>query len=99
MAVKIIRIVNPYKLADVITDEPVACLRKLLRDANMVQAGAALGPILDQTGAVDKERIEDALIKLTSLLTKAIKDPKAKHGAGRRARISLQMNVHKDPAV
>ncbi len=90
MAVKINRNVNGYRLGGVIAGEPVAFLRKLLQDANIVQAAVAPGAILDHSGAVGKEWIEEALAKLTGLLAKAIKAANAKHGAGRRD--------HKDPA-
>lgn len=51
--------------------------------------------ILNQIGAVEEERIEEALSKLTSLLRTAIKNAKAKHGAGKRVRVLFRLENEK----
>lgn len=84
---EIIQIADADKLVGVITDDLVGFLRKLLQEANIVHETVALQPIFDQIGAVDEERIEESLSKLTALLRTAIKNAKAKHGAGKRVRV------------
>ena len=87
----VIRLADADKLVGVITDELVGFLRRLLQEANIAQESIALGPILDQIGAIEEERVEEAVSKLASLLTRAIKDAKAKHGAGKRVRVFLRL--------
>jgi len=87
----VIRLADADKLVGVITDDLVAFLRQLLQEANIVHESVALGPILDQIGAIEEERVEEAVSRLASLLTKAIKDAKAKHGAGKRVRVFLRL--------
>ena len=89
--VEIIQIADADKLVGVITDDLVTFLRKLLQDANIVHETVALLPILNQIGAVEEERIEESLAKLTSLLRTAIKNAKAKHGAGKRVRVLFRL--------
>ena len=84
-------------MVDVITDDLVIFLRKLLQEANIVHETVALFPILNQIGAVEEERIEESLSKLTSLLRTAIKDAKAKHGAGKRVRVLFRMDDGEKP--
>jgi hypothetical protein len=86
---EIIQIAAADKLVGVITDDLVAFLRKLLQEANIVHETVALRPILDQVGAIEEARIEEALAKLTTLLRTAIKDAKARHPAGKRVRVLL----------
>lgn len=85
--IDIIQLADADKLAGVITDELVTYLSKLLQEANIVHENVDLRPILDQIGAVEEERIDESLSKLTSLLRTAIKNAKAKHGLGKRVRV------------
>ena len=87
--IKIIQIADADKLAGVITDDLIAFLRKLLQDANIVHETVVLRPLLDKVGVIEEERIEESLATLTRLLRTAIKDAKAKHGAGKRVRVLL----------
>ena len=48
-----------------------------------------MGPILEQVGAIDENRVDEALEQITRLLQKAIRDVKAKHGPEKRVRIFL----------
>lgn len=89
---EIIQLANADKLAGVMTDDLAGFLRDLLQEANIVQECVALAPILQQIGAIEEDRIEEAISKFTSLLRNAIKDAKAKHGAGKRVRIFLRMD-------
>jgi hypothetical protein len=89
---EIIQIADADKLVGVITDDLAAFLRKLLQEANIVHETVALQPILNQIGAVEEERIEESLSKLTSLLRTAIKNAKAKHGAGKRVRVLFRLD-------
>ena len=89
---EIIQIADADKLVGVITDDLVTFLRKLLQEANIVHETVALQPILDQIGAVEEERIEESLSKLTSLLRTAIKNAKARHGAGKRVRVLFRLD-------
>ena len=89
---KIIQLANADKLADVMTDDLAAFLRQLLQEANIVQESVALAPILQQIGAIEEDRVDEAISKLTGLLRNAIKDAKAKHGTGKRVRIFFRMD-------
>lgn len=86
---EIIQLANAQKLADVMTDDLASFLRQLLQEANIVQESVALAPILQQIGAIEEDRVDEAISKFTSLLRNAIKDAKAKHGTGKRVRIFL----------
>ena len=88
----IVQLANADKLADVMTDDLAAFLRQLLRDENIVQESVALAPILQQIGAIEEDRVDEAVSKFTSLLKNAIKDAKAKHGTGKRVRVFLRMD-------
>jgi hypothetical protein len=90
LLIEIIQISNADKLVEVITDNLVDFLRRLLQEANIVQESVELGPIVEQIGAIEEDRIEEALSKLTTLLTKAVKDAKAKHGSEKRVRVFLR---------
>ena len=92
LLIEIIQIANADKLVEVITDDLVAFLRQLLQEANIVQESVELGPIIQQIGAIEEDRVEEALSKLMTLLTKAIKDAKAKHGLGKRLRVFLRLD-------
>ncbi len=89
---EIIQLANADKLADVMTDELAAFLRQLLQEANIVQESVTLAPILQQIGAIEEDRVDEAVSKFTSLLKNAIKDAKAKHGTGKRVRVFLRMD-------
>lgn len=88
---EIIQLANADKLAGVMTDDLAAFLRQLLQDANIVQESVQLAPILQQIGAIEEDRVDEAVSKFTSLLKNAIKNAKAKHGAGKRVRVFLRM--------
>ena len=87
---EIIQLASADRLVDVMTDDLAAFLRKILQEANIVQETVALGPILQQIGAIEEDRVDEAISKFTSLLRNAIKDAKAKHGAGKRVRVFLR---------
>jgi hypothetical protein len=87
---QIIQLANAEKLVDVMTEDLASFLRQLLKEANIVQESVALAPILQQIGAIEEDRVDEAISKFTSLLRNAIKDAKAKHGTGKRVRIFLR---------
>jgi len=89
---EIIQLADAEKLAGVMTKELADFLRQLLQDANIVQESVALAPILQQIGAIEEDRVEEAVSTFTSLLRNAIKDAKARHGTGKRVRVFLRMN-------
>ncbi len=89
---EVIQSADADKLVGVISDELAAFLRQLLQEANIVQESVALGPTIQQIGAIEEDRVDDAVSKLTSLLRNAFKDAKAKHGAGKRVRVFLRMD-------
>lgn len=89
---EIIQLANADKLADVMTDELAAFIRKLLQEANIVQESVMLAPILQQIGAIEEDRVDEAVSKFTSLLKNAIKDAKAKHGSEKRVRVFLRLD-------
>jgi hypothetical protein len=87
---EIIQLADAEKLANVMTEDLAAFLRQLLQEANIVQETIELTPILQQIGAIEEDRVDEAISKFTSLLRNAIKDAKAKHGAGKRLRVFLR---------
>jgi len=89
---EIIQLANADKLADVMTDDLASFLRQLLQEANIVQESVALAPLLQQIGAIEEDRVDEAISKFTGLLRNAIKDAKSKHGAGKRVRVFLRMD-------
>jgi len=90
---EIIHVANADKLAGVVTDELVAFLRRVLYDENRINETISLGPILEQVGAIDENRVDEALEQITRLLLKAIRDVKAKHGPEKRVRIFLSADT------
>ena len=60
-------------------------------DENLVQEEIPLGPIVSDVGAIEEDHIDEAVDKFAKLLTKAIKDAKAKHGKSKRVRIFLRL--------
>jgi hypothetical protein len=95
--VEIIQLADAGKLVDVMTDELVAFLRQLLHDENLVQEKISLTPILQQVGAIEEDRVDEAVSKITRLLTKALKDAKANHGPGKRVRCFLTTDENVSP--
>src|SRR5215831_7194463 len=89
----IIQIADADRLAGVLNDDLVTFLRQILYDENLVDEQLPLAPILQQIGAIDESRVEEAVSTLGRLLTKAIKDAKAKHGAGKRVRVFLTLDT------
>jgi Family of unknown function (DUF6079) len=87
---KVIQLASADKLADVMTDNLASFLRQLLQEANIVQESIALGPILRKIGAIEEDRVDEAISKITGLIRNAIKDAKAKHGTSKRVRIFLR---------
>jgi hypothetical protein len=77
----------------VLNDDLVAFLRQILYDENLVDEQLPLAPILQQIGAIDETRVEEAISTLGRLLTKAIRDAKAKHGPSKRVRVFLTLDT------
>jgi hypothetical protein len=90
---EIVQLANADALANVLTDDLVEFLRKLLYDENLVQEEIPLGPIINDVGAVEEDHIDEAVDKFAKLLTKAIKDAKAKHGKSKRVRVFLRLQA------
>jgi hypothetical protein len=88
---EIVQLTNSDALAGVLTDDLVDFLRKLLYDENLVQEEIQLGPIVSDVGAIEEDHIDEAVDKFAKLLTKAVKDAKAKHGKSKRVRIFLRL--------
>ena len=89
---EVIQLAHVDKLTDVMTEELAAFLRRLLQQANIVQESIALTPIIEQIGAIEEDRVDEAISKLTGLLKNAIRDAKAKHGTGKRVRVFLRLD-------
>jgi len=88
---EIVQLANADALAGVLTDDLVDFLRKLLYDENLVQEEIQLEPIVSEVGAIEEDHIDEAVDKFAKLLTKAVKDAKAKHGKSKRVRIFLRL--------
>jgi hypothetical protein len=78
----IIQLADADRLADVLTDELVSFLRQLLYDENLVDEQINVAPMLQDVGAIEENRVEEALAQLPRLFAKAIKDARARHGKG-----------------
>ena len=89
----IIQLADADRLAGVLNDDLVNFLRQVLYDENLVDEQLPLAPILQQIGAIDETRVEEAVSTLGRLLTKAIKDAKAKHGPSKRVRVFLTLDI------
>jgi hypothetical protein len=89
----IIQLADADRLAGVLNDDLVAFLRQVLYDENLVDEQLSLAPILQQIGAIDETRVDEAVSTLARLLTKAIKDAKAKPGPGKRVRVFLTLDT------
>ena len=90
---EIVQLANADGLTGVLTDDLVDFLRKLLYDENLVQEEIPLGPIVSDVGAIEEDHIDEAVDKFAKLLTKAVKDAKAKHGKSKRVRIFLRLQA------
>jgi hypothetical protein len=88
---QIVQLADSDKLANVLTDDLVAFLRKLLFDENLVQEEIHLGPIVSDIGAIEEDHIDEAVDKFAKLLRNAAKGAKAKHGSSKRVRIFLRL--------
>jgi hypothetical protein len=88
---EIVQLTNSDALAGVMTDDLVDFLRKLLYDENLVQEEIQLGPIVSDVGAIEEDHIDEAVDKFATLLAKAVKDAKAKHGKSKRVRVFLRL--------
>ena len=88
---EIVQLTNADALANVMTDDLVEFLRKLLYDENLVQEEIPLAPIVQDVGAIEEDHIDEAVDKFAQLLTKAVKDAKAKHGKSKRVRVFLRL--------
>ena len=88
---EIVQLTNADALASVMTDDLAEFLRKLLYDDNLVQEEISLGPIVHDVGAIEEDHIDEAVDKFAMLLTKAVKDAKAKHGQSKRVRVFLRL--------
>jgi hypothetical protein len=78
-------------LTTVLTDDLVAFLRNLLYDENLVQEEVPLGPIVQAVGAIEEDRVDEAVEQFAVLLRKAVKDAKAQHGKVKRVRVFLRL--------
>ena len=90
---EIIQLANSDKLASLLSDELVAFLRKTLYDEHLVSEQVSLAPILQQVGAIEEGRVDEAVSTIARLLTNAIKDAKAKHGPNKRVRVFLTLEI------
>ena len=88
---EIIQVATADSLAGVMTEDLVEFLRKLLYDENLIQEEVALGPIVQQVGAIEEDRIDAAVEKFAKLLSKAVKEAKSKHGKAKRVRVFLRL--------
>jgi hypothetical protein len=88
---EIVQLASADALADVLSDDLVEFLRKLLYDENLVQEEISLGPIVHDIGAIEEDHVDEAVDKFAKLLTKAVKDAKSKHGKTKRVRVFLRL--------
>lgn len=89
---EIIQVATADRLTEVITEEFVSFLHRLLYDESIVYEKVALASILKHVGAIDEDRVEEAVSRFANLLTKAIKDAKDKHGPSKRVRVFLHLD-------
>jgi hypothetical protein len=88
--IEIVQVADADNLAGVLTEELVIFLRTLLHDDDLVQEEISLWSIVQQVGAIEEDRTDEAVTLFSRLLTKALKDAKAKHGPGKRVRVFLR---------
>jgi hypothetical protein len=86
----VIAAANAGKLVEILTDELVEFIRKLLQEQNMAQVEVGLSDILDEIGAIDGERIDEAVDAIANRLRKKLKDAKANQAAGKRVRLFIR---------
>jgi hypothetical protein len=86
----VITAANADKLVDVLTEELVDFIRKLLQEQNLAQVEVSITDILNEVGAIEGERIDEAVDAFTTRLRKKLKDAKANQAAGKRVRLFLQ---------
>ena len=89
----IIQVADADQLAGVLNDDLLTFLRQILYDKNLVDEQFSLAPILQHIGAIDETHVEEAVSTLARLLTKAIKNAKAKHGPSKRVRVFLTLDT------
>lgn len=89
---QIVQLADADKLANVLTDDLVAFLRKLLYDENLVHEEVALEPIIQEVGAIEEDRVDEAIAVFTKLLKTAVRDAKNKHAASKRVRVFLRFH-------
>ncbi len=96
---EIVQVANADALAGVLSDDLVEFLRKLLYDENLVQEEIPLGPIVQEVGAIEEGRVDEAVDKFAKLLAKAVKDAKAKHGKAKRVRVFLRLEAFRGSLI
>jgi hypothetical protein len=89
----VIQVADADRLAGVLNDDLVAFLRQILYDENLADEQLSLAPILQHIGAIDETRAQEAVSTLAQLLTRAIKDAKARHGPSKRVRVFLTLDT------
>lgn len=87
---KVIAAADAGKLVEILTDELVEFIRKLLQEQNLAQVEVGLSDILDEIGAIDGERIDEAVDTFSNRLRTKLKDAKAKEAAGKRVRLFIR---------
>jgi hypothetical protein len=87
---EVIAAADAGKLVELLTDELVEFIRKLLQEQNLAQVEVGLSDILDEIGAIDGERIDEAVDTFANRLRKKLKDAKANQAAGKRVRLFLR---------
>ncbi|MEI6176958.1 MAG: hypothetical protein WCS43_08705 [Verrucomicrobiota bacterium] len=86
----VITAANTDKLVDVLTEDLVDFIRKLLQEQNLAQVEVSIADILNEVGAIEGERIDEAVDAFTMRLRKKLKDAKANQAAGKRVRLFLR---------
>lgn len=87
---QVIQLSDADRLSDVLTEELVAFLRKLLYDESLVDEEIALAPFIGEIGAIEENRVDEAVDALSRMVRNALKDAKAKHGPSKRVRVFLR---------
>jgi hypothetical protein len=93
---EIIQLADADRLAEVLTEELVSFLRQLLYDENLVDEQVSLVPIVQQIGAIEESRVDEAVEMFARLLKKVLRDAKAKHGKNKRVRVFLRLEPPAD---
>ncbi len=87
---EVIAVADAGKLVEILTDELVEFIRQLLQEQNLAQVEVGLSDILDEIGAIDGERIDEAVDAFATRLRKKLKDVKANQAAGKRVRLFIR---------